>query len=161
MDVSVFWVLCVVTERSLRQADHSSRRTVMCDTSWMRGPWPTGGSCAKKRPTNLNAGRNFLYFILVYRVSQISVQENACINRNNDLTLRLQDLEAMLRFWLGNIIWWPSFWRFNFNWNRGLGISICYKWKYFSIQCFPNSETAFLSKGSQDLLVCPPCKSDT
>ena len=58
------------------------------------------------------------------------MQEKACINRNNDLTLRPQDLKAKLSLWLWNTIWWPPFWEFNFNFNREIGVSICCKWKY-------------------------------
>ena len=67
MDVSLLWVLCVVRYRSLRRADHSSRRAyrlwcvVVCDreTSWKRSPWPTGGCCAKNKQCSVNGGGLF------------------------------------------------------------------------------------------------------
>jgi hypothetical protein len=55
MDFSVFWVLCVVRERSLRQADHSSRGVtpnVIClsvvEETHRRGLGPLGLSNNKK-----------------------------------------------------------------------------------------------------------------
>jgi len=52
----LLWVLCVVRQRSLRRANHSSRgvlQTVVhrvsdLKTSWMRRPWHNGDWCAKQ-----------------------------------------------------------------------------------------------------------------
>ena len=82
------------------------------------------------------------------------------VPRQNLVHIRPQNLAAKLSLWLGNIISWPPLWGFNFSLIREIGISICDKWQYFSVQCFPISERAFLSEGSQALLVCPPCKSN-
>jgi hypothetical protein len=54
MDISLLWVLCVVRQRSLRRADHSSRGVLppfVCvyeyngETSIMRRSWPSRGCC--------------------------------------------------------------------------------------------------------------------
>ena len=55
----LLWVLCVVRQRSLWRANHSSRgvlQTVVrrvsdLETSWMRRPWPNGDCRAKQKNT--------------------------------------------------------------------------------------------------------------
>jgi len=65
MDVCLLWVLCVVTYRSLRWADHSSRGVLPTvvyqsdhEASIMRRPWPTRGYCAmgKKKWNKITKG---------------------------------------------------------------------------------------------------------
>jgi hypothetical protein len=58
IDVCILLVLCAVRQRSLRRANHSSRRvlqTAVCmylydrEASKMRRPWPTRGCCTMKK----------------------------------------------------------------------------------------------------------------
>ena len=58
MDVCLLRVLCVVRQRYLRRADHSSRGvlpSVVClnecdrEASIMRRPWPNKGCCAMEK----------------------------------------------------------------------------------------------------------------
>ena len=63
MDICLLWVMCVVRQRSLRRADHSSRGVLptvvrRCVWSrnllWMRRPWPTGELCAPPQKKSLS-----------------------------------------------------------------------------------------------------------
>jgi hypothetical protein len=70
----LLWMLCVIRQRSLRRADHSSRGVlpaVVChwvcnlETSMNRRPWPALGCCMKKGSahTNLILINPYLHFL--------------------------------------------------------------------------------------------------
>jgi hypothetical protein len=75
MEVCFLWVLCVVTQGSLRRADHLLRVVLQeygasaCDreATAMKGPWPTRGCCAI-------GGGGFKNFVYV-------VQYSRCVKR--------------------------------------------------------------------------------
>ena len=73
MDVCLLWVFCIVRQKSLRRANHSSRAVLptvvrRCMWSRMRMPWPTWGLLRQKK----KKGKNIL-------VADVASTSKACV----------------------------------------------------------------------------------
>jgi hypothetical protein len=100
MDVCLLWVLCVVTQRSLRRADHSSRGVLptVCDleTSTMRRPRPEFGCCATGKETNGNWREVQIMTFLIIQFYSPSRHWFLSASNINCCTVNTQDSEISM-----------------------------------------------------------------
>ena len=118
IDVSVLWVFCVVSWRSLHRADHSSREVLpnvvgQCDRKALkvRRPWPTMGCRTIKYVSGILMTNSRGFWILAHYIQLISPLARGPLHPvTNEVRKRKNSLNTN-----GVLQWWKPFWAQGFN----------------------------------------------